>query len=570
MKLIIRDYLASLKEREELDAILPDLLSELGFTVYSRPGRGTTQHGVDIAAVGIDDDGERKVFLFSVKQGNLTRQDWDGTPQSLRSSLNEIRDVYIPSRIPRKYRGLKIVICLCIGGDVQEQVRASVSGYTQQETTDRISFDEWNGDKIAGLLLQGILREEILPRPLRSSFQKAVAMVDEPDVAYRHFADLVRRLHETAKTKHQARVTAARQIYLCLWIMYVWARDIDNVEAPYRASELAVLNVWDLQRPFIGKKNKNAKAITAVLHRLIRLHLIIAEELLERKVYPHVEKRHALSMAVESRNWVDVNLKLFDLLGRIAMTGLWLHWIDELNESEAAPEMQAKLAQVSANGFKLIQNNPTLLSPLCDHQAIEIALFLLLARTDSANRPDVSSWLREMVNRLDFTIRTHGNYPCVFTNYRDLIDHPKDRSEAYRKDATSGSSLIPLVAVWLAALNDEGALGRLANLQQTELKHCNMQLWLPDGATENELYIGEHGHGIALCDLPLSTTGAKLLDTIAEACQRENSFADLSPNRTGYWPIILLACRHYRHPVPPQFWIELLRPTDSPAPDIQN
>ena len=52
MKLLIRDYLASLRERDELDAILPDLLSELGFNVYSRPQRGTSQLGVDIAAVG--------------------------------------------------------------------------------------------------------------------------------------------------------------------------------------------------------------------------------------------------------------------------------------------------------------------------------------------------------------------------------------------------------------------------------------------------------------------------------------------------------------------------------------
>ena len=64
MKLLIRDYLASLKERDELDAILPDLLSELGFTVYSRPRRGTIQRGVDIAAIGKGEDGERKVFLL--------------------------------------------------------------------------------------------------------------------------------------------------------------------------------------------------------------------------------------------------------------------------------------------------------------------------------------------------------------------------------------------------------------------------------------------------------------------------------------------------------------------------
>ena len=109
MKLMIREFVASLRERGELDAILPDLLSELGYTIISRPGRGTRQHGVDIAAVGQDDDGERKVFLFSVKQGNLTRQDWDGTPQALRSSLNEIQDAYIPSRIPKRYQNLPVV-----------------------------------------------------------------------------------------------------------------------------------------------------------------------------------------------------------------------------------------------------------------------------------------------------------------------------------------------------------------------------------------------------------------------------------------------------------------------------
>ena len=49
MKPVIREYLASLRERGELDAILPDLLSELGYTVISRPSRGTRQFGVDVA-----------------------------------------------------------------------------------------------------------------------------------------------------------------------------------------------------------------------------------------------------------------------------------------------------------------------------------------------------------------------------------------------------------------------------------------------------------------------------------------------------------------------------------------
>jgi hypothetical protein len=200
MKLILREYLASLRERDELDAILPDLLSELGFHVYSRPKRGTIQHGVDIAAVGPSADGIQRVYLFSIKKGDLGRQDWDGNPQGLRSSLNEIFDVYLGSRIPAEYEALKIVICLCFGGEMHEQVRASVTGYIRQHTSERVNFEEWNGDKIAGLLLEGILREDLLPKPLRSNFQKAIALLDEPDSAYYHFALLIRQLVEASSS----------------------------------------------------------------------------------------------------------------------------------------------------------------------------------------------------------------------------------------------------------------------------------------------------------------------------------------------------------------------------------
>ena len=116
MKLVIREYLASLRERGELDAVLPDLLTELGFTVYSRPGRGTRQYGVDVAAVGEGQDGVRRVHLFSVKSGDLDRTEWNtASPQSLRPSLDEILDHYVCSRIPPEYSDLPVAICLTLG-----------------------------------------------------------------------------------------------------------------------------------------------------------------------------------------------------------------------------------------------------------------------------------------------------------------------------------------------------------------------------------------------------------------------------------------------------------------------
>jgi hypothetical protein len=562
MKLLIRDYVASLKEREELDAILPDLLSELGFNVISRPGRGTSQRGVDVAAVGKDAKGKQRVYLFTVKPGDLTRQEWDGNSQKLRSSLNEILDEYIPARIPAAYRGLKIVIVLCFGGDVHESARSLVTQFTSRHTKGRVSFEEWNGDKIAELLLTGVLREELLPKPLRSSFQKAVAMVDQPEIAYEHFARLLNAIRAGVKTEKDA-VRAARQMYICLWVLFVWARDIDNLDAPYRASELALLNLWEMVKPFIGKNTTNARAIVTVVQHVINLHIQIGALLITNKIMPNANRRSALSAAVATRTSVDVNLKMFDMLGRLAMTGHWMVWAGSLNGD---PNLQAALDRMVKAGMQMINNNPALFLPLQDEQAIEVALFLMFAvRSGEFNR-DIHAWLHEMALRFDIAVRSNGRYPCRFTDYSDLIEHPRERSDEYRKDALAGSILVPLIAAWLAAFKDRGVFDKLTALKTGDLQDCTLQLWLPEKDSENHLYLNDEVHGATLADLPLEGDGNDLLQTIVEACDANDGFAALSANLSGYWPVVLTACRHYRLPVPPQFWIGALVPPAGSSP----
>ena len=115
MKLIFTQYLAALKERGELDVIMPDLLSEVGLSVISRPAIGTKQYGVDVVAVGDGGDGVRRIYLLSVKPGDLRRSGWNTGAQSLRPSLDQIQDVYIPKLMPARHRGLPVVVVLCPG-----------------------------------------------------------------------------------------------------------------------------------------------------------------------------------------------------------------------------------------------------------------------------------------------------------------------------------------------------------------------------------------------------------------------------------------------------------------------
>ena len=556
MKQILREYLAQLKEREELDAILPDLLSELGFHVYSRPQRGTAQHGVDIAAVGKDpDDGLLKLYLFSVKRGDLGRQDWDQGDQALRPSLNQIRDAYIPTKIPRKYAGLPIVICLVFGGVLREQIQLEVRNYISQNTTTSVSYEEWDGDKLAGLMLDGLLRERVLPAPLQTSFRKAIALVDEPDVSYRHFAALVRQMRATGLATSGSRIVAARQLSICCWIMFVWGRSSGNIEAAYRGVELALLHVWDIIKPSLGKRSAEAKALSQVLSQLVGLQLSVAGELIDSRVTPLADRRDALATAVGGTG-LDINLALFDLLGRIAMAGHWMVWLAERN---GIGEQQARetVDHYISVGLNMIDNNTNLSLPITDGQATDVALFFLLWAKGSPARADIRPWMRAMVRRYRHTIGLQRHYPTCKSSYRELLAHPVDRTPAYFQEATAASTLIPLLLAWSGAMQETALVNELTELVRLKLPHCTLQLWTVDDGSDAHLWINDENHGRAIMDLPADDP-AELVATLQEVAELYGDFAKLSAVTAGWWPVVLTACRHWRLPVPTEFYSPIL------------
>ncbi|RWQ22119.1 hypothetical protein [Mesorhizobium sp.] len=584
MKLVIREYLASLRERGELDAVLPDLLTELGFTVYSRPGRGTRQYGVDIAAVGRGRDGVRRVHLFSVKSGNLDRTDWNTTsPQSLRPSLDEILDVYVASRIPPEHADLPIAICLCFGGGVDEQVRAEVTGYIVRNTTEKISFEEWSGDILAQLILDGLLREELLPTPLRGHLRKAVAMVEEPDIAMDHFERLLRALIAIPGDRPAARLSQARLINICLWIMFVWAREADNVEAPYRASERALLVVWHLLRLDVVRTGRIAEHASFILNELIELHFAIWGELFAKKILPLADTRHALSTAVNSHASIDINIKLFELVGRLALRGLWMVW--QLSPSPqpvvltdailaAHPSALAEINETLVERIDtlcnqlvgIVSNNHALLSPIGDWQAIDIALAFTFLATRERFHGAIDQWLGGLTSRSIFAYKTHGAYPTISRSYWNLVKHPAEHSDEYRRQSTEASILYPMLALWAAARGNQRVVDEIADFKTEELGDCTFQTWLPDEDSEANLYLGNVDHGAALTGIPVTQGTRATLDFVFEEVNSNGHYDALSVIEFGHWPILLTACRSHRLPVPAHVWRDLLPAIERTAP----
>ncbi|MCP6699370.1 chemotaxis protein [Pseudomonas donghuensis] len=574
MKLVFREYLASLRERRELDVVLPDLLSELGFNVISRPSVGTRQYGVDVAAVGRDTDAktgasEKKLFLFSIKQGDLTRNDWDGTTQALRGSINEITDFYIPVRIAEQYKHLKVVICLCFGGEIHEAIQDIVTQFIKLKTDERVSFQIWNGDYLAGKLTQGVLQQQLIDEKLRSSFQKSVAMIDEPDIAYKHFSNLAKGLLVGEDAKPQSQLTSLRQVYICLWVLFVWARAAGNLEAPYRASERAILLAWEHIKGHISSKQK--KKITEdmgnTFAELVNLHFQIWDEFLGKKVLPHVQVRHGVSASVNTSTSVDINLKLFETLGRIAQRGLWLLW--QVSKDDAIPQrcLRAEAGDPSKfdEAFKLasqvrqlISNNPCLLSPIADEHSIDIGVAVTFLSMMDEWQPCAQSYCDHLLENYWFTYCTHGRYPTTDASYRNLIDHPREVTDAYRERQTKGSTLIPLMMAVATSRGETKRSQEFVTFAKQKLPHCNMQLWLPGGDSEDMLYRGRPGHGMALTDIPITADGAAAMKMLSAEISRDEHLMKMSAIEFGHWPILVMACRHYRLPLPPHLWLPLL------------
>src|SRR5690606_28077451 len=135
MKLILTEYINSLKEDGELDKLIQDILLAHNFEIFSEPERGR-QYGVDIYAVGkdFDDNGIRKVFLITVKQGDIDRQKWNTDQNSIHQSLEEIRTVFIRNNLAPQHVNLPKKIIVASNGRMKQAIQQNWRGYQESNT----------------------------------------------------------------------------------------------------------------------------------------------------------------------------------------------------------------------------------------------------------------------------------------------------------------------------------------------------------------------------------------------------------------------------------------------------
>ncbi len=554
MKLIIREYLSLLKESKEIDRMLPDLLLAMGIEPFSKAQIGVRQYGVDVAAVGLDEDDVKKLFLYIIKQGDIGRRDWNSNDQAVRQSLDEIKDVYLRHHIRPEHTNLPKKIILCTGGDLKQEIELNWEGYVSRNTVaDKVEYAFWGGDKLAILIEKYIFNDQLLPVDLRANIRKTLALIADPDYDLNDYYSLLEKLlfhtgfdtKKTTSSKNKIK-KIFRLIHLCLNIIFFWSKQEGNLKPALLAAERTILFLWDFLR-----RNKliNSKAYVSIFYETFNTMVNIYLEYFN-KLQKHCYIQNGLSSY--GRQFIQESLIIFEQLGIVSLLGLIFLFEGIVRKDEKIK----KNSQIILDAVKaIIRNHMVTRSPSFDSHAIDISMAIYLLANWGENK-FISDWIRETINHIVFSYRNMKRYfPIQSDSFDDLV--ALNISGSLKKETLMEmSTLIPILAQWSIVLGLEKDYQYIRESVSKIFPNCTLQIWYPDDDTEKYIYSENAALNSGAVEAPI-----ELIDSVEEMKHMIKSVQKntISPNsfssiKKGFTVIPLISSRHFRTPFPPFYW----------------
>ena len=562
MKLIIREFLGQLKESGELDRLLPDLLSRMKLIPISRPQIGVRQNGVDVAAVGKGEDGVKTLYLFVLKVGEVGRREWDSGVNAIRATLDQVKDSYLRSYVRPEHEKLPVKIVVCTTGDLKQDVLADFNGFTERNTEEKLAYEFWSGDTLAELIDEYLMDEYAINPSERGNLRRGIALIGTSDYDLRHVYALFRELllasqpepdrPEASSRERKQFVRQLKTAALALEVMFHWAAQEGNLLNAFLAGERCCLWAWEGVRT---RELMGYRPAIAAYSDLFNLHGRICHAYFV-KLQPYCFVRDAMS-SYASESSLVAN-KVFEQIGLLAEVGLL-----QLQRSVGGEDSAAANVEVVVNAVvAAIENNPSSGSPRFDGHAIEISLALVLLL--SAGKEEAAKrWLSEICRRLVFGYRRSKGFPISSDSLDDLVELDMGQSdEAAVQKLRDLSTLVPTVLYWCVVFGHEELYHEMQSVQSDVFEDVCLQLWYPDDGTDDFLYRGPAQRESGTTEAPIVFPASipELIRANRELFEQETvpNLSFSSAVRHGLFGLVLIACRHFRTPFPPQFWIPFL------------
>lgn len=568
LALVIAEYLRTLKERDELDRLMPDLLVEMGYVPIARPQTGNRQFGVDIACRGINQETQQaELLLLVIKQKDIGRTEWNGSDQAIRPSLDEILDAYLHSHVEAEDVGKPVRIVVVTNGELKQTIQANWSGYVNDQR-DRALIEFWGLDKLATLIENHLLDEHIFHDEDRRDLRRALALAGDVEYDQRDLHRLMLRTlgltpegvpDESNKSKKDL-LKALRVVNFAAHAFASWAlRDGDGRQA-LRAMERTLL--WSWHRVRAWQDWASDHDMLMALGRIWQGYQGVGRQYFEKLQAHCYAENGLLGYASDS---AELSVVAFEQIGIFATIGLTQALsVGGADEQQAVQQANAKV--VAGALASLIASNGICSSPCFDRHSQDIVLGMLLLVL-TGHREQAQEWLRTLVRNIDYAFKVKRYVPIGSDSIDDLADIGGWHSGQAADELMRTSWMMAVLAGLCAVLKLDDSYGAVRQGLTQDYPDTCAQLWHPDASIHEHLYFREAQHcsGASEAPIHLPENMAEWLAHMRVIVESEHGKECLQTMacKAGLSAIDLIACRHFGTPVAPAFWYRLATMTSS-------
>lgn len=560
IQLVLSHYLAGLRERDELDALLPELLRAMGHSVLSRPQIGVPQAGVDIVTTNEDEHGALEAFLFVVKFGDVGRDDFYGGKQAIDPSVREACNDFVRNRLPESLQRARKRIVLVTNGMLKQEAQAGYAALSHDVAERPLcSLEFWGLDHLTPLIEEHLFDETLLLAKGKSDLRAAVAGLEESETAVRRFGRFVNSCFTAAEGESDQGAPTRKKRFLkrCAtasmgWaVLLIWGQSEGNLKPGVVAGEYLLLRMWaeavkhgfSADEAFIGR-----------LETALELQIRALLEYFE-KVSPQLQSRHAI-LIYRPERLVYAEL-IFDELGRLATLLLLLQQVPQQEELRTALRRQLLFLVNEHTGCRL---------PTYDGQTIDLTL-VLVALMGEADWDNAQRILADVTARLHHALRQDRYLPVDTDLLQDAIA-VNVTADAQPRDFFQTSTLIPALATVAALLADETTLCHLREDVHPLLEGTTLERWFPSPSLETLTASRQHVQdaGVSRALGAIRESASEELAASLTLCKGAADPTEFEWHATPWAILVALSARLHRHPVPTWFLAHYAKPLSEMAP----
>ena len=468
-RIIIREYLESLKEDQELDAIFPLLLMAKGFRLLATPvqAKGQSQYGKDVVAIGKEGETVFR-YYFELKAGTDRHVDQqtffknDGIEMSLKEAkYTSFKDAGVAS-----FASLPVKYVLVHSGEIKENFRQTFEGFIS-ELFPEGNFERWDINWLTEQFDLFLFNEYLIPNQADSRlFRRVLLLIDTPDYNLLDFKRLVINLLDRMPKPNQKRQFKSAWATLVLLGQVVWhkCRQNNNLYPAIDALTFLLLSTW----AWVLRNKLETKAqINREFRQLVIMHFEFLREYFQKTAKIALLPEGLFSEGGGPFEAIGYPLRSFEYLGLLIYYFEASHHYPNFDE-KVVKSRKAHLEHWHKSYLtKLIKANTACHRPVLDAHSIPIlATVLYLIKSEEFTSEDgkfLANFLLKNLESIVIIKKISDRFPSLSLRLDPLVEFVATSNRPFNY-FDSSSLLLPILLESVAYLNIEPVWGMIQPL----------------------------------------------------------------------------------------------------------